>query len=159
MDKDFKTRPFEDKDLAGVAHINWTCLPENYSDSFFLDVHRSFPRTFIVATVDEKIVGYIMCRVEVGFSEIKSLRMARKGHIISLAVLPEHRKKGIAHALLSEVLRNISEYGAGECYLEVRISNKPAIDLYQDFEFKKSRMIRGYYRDGEDAYVMTKLLT
>jgi len=155
---DFKTRVFEEKDLAEVMRINWSCLPENYNSSFFLGIYRNFPRTFIVATVDEKVVGYIMCRMEVGFSDIRRFRVGRRGHIISLAVLPESRKQGIAYALLSEALRNILEYGAGECYLEVRASNKIAINLYQKFGFEIVRTVMAYYRDGEDAYVMSKLL-
>ena len=158
MERSFKTRLFEEKDLAAVVHINLTCLPENYNDFFFLDVYRHFPRTFFVATVDEKVVGYIMCRIETGFSETKSFRITKKGHVISTAVLPEHRRKGIARALLSEALKNISEYGIRECYLEVRVSNKPAIELYRGFGFTPSRTIEGYYRDGEDAYLMTKIL-
>ena len=91
-----------------------------------------------------------------GLSNINRLKLVRKGHIISLAVLSEHRKKGIAHTLLEIVLRNISEYNVTECYLEVRVSNKSALNLYQDFDFKISRMIHSYYRDGEDAYLMTR---
>ncbi|MFH0896541.1 MAG: N-acetyltransferase [Candidatus Bathyarchaeota archaeon] len=155
MDRNCETRFFNEKDLADVAHINWTCLPENYDTSFFLDISNHFPRIFLVAMVDGKLVGYIMCRVEVGLSGIK-FKIARKGHVISLAVLPEHRRRGIAHALLSKVISNIAEYNVDEFYLEVRIGNKPAIDLYQSFGFTSIRTIRGYYRDGEDACVMSR---
>lgn len=97
-----------------------------------------------------------MCRVETGFSETKSFRITRKGHIVSIAVLPEYRRRGIAHSLLSNALKNLSEYGIGECYLEVRVSNNPAIQLYKNLGFTTSRQINGYYRDGEDAYLMVK---
>ncbi len=154
----FSIRLFEDKDLPEVVRINQLCLPENYNDSFFLDIHYQFPRTFLVATLNERVIGYIMCRAEIDFSEMKRLRLGKKGHVISLAVLPQYRGRGIAHSLLSKALENIVEYGAGECYLEVRVGNKEAIDLYKDLGFKVSRVIQGYYRDGEDAYVMTREL-
>ena len=157
MEESYSVRLFEDKDLGEVVRINEICLPENYSDFFFLDVYHQFPKTFIVAAADGKIVGYIMCRAEIDFSEMKRLKLGKKGHVISLAVLPQHRGKGIAHSLLSKALENIPEYGVGECYLEVRVGNKVAINLYTDFEFKVSRVIPGYYRDGEDAYVMTRI--
>lgn len=97
-----------------------------------------------------------MCRIEVGLSEIKRFKIVRKGHIISLAVLSEHRKKGLAHNLLETVLSNISEYNVIESYLEVRVSNESAINLYQDFDFKISKTKRRYYRDEEDAYLMSR---
>jgi ribosomal-protein-alanine N-acetyltransferase len=146
---------FDVKDLTDVTDINLRCLPENYSTSFFLDIHRRYPRTFIVATLNGKVVGYIMCRTDVGFS---GFRIAKKGHVISLAVLSEHRGKGIARALLSKALGSIAEYGVGECYLEVRVSNKPALDLYQNMGFEIARTIKGYYRNGENAHLMTKRL-
>ena len=96
-----------------------------------------------------------MCRVEIGFSGLR-FKIAKKGHVISLAVLPEHRRRGIARSLLSKVMKNITEYSVHEFYLEVRVSNKPAIDLYQSLGFKTARTIRGYYRDGEDALVMSR---
>ncbi len=155
LDRQFEIRLFDEKDLATVAHINWTCLPENYHNSFFLDIWKSFPRTFLVATVGEKVVGYIMCRVEIGFSGLK-FKIARKGHIISLAVLPEYRMRGIAHALLSNAINNIAEYNVDEFYLEVRVGNQQAINVYKSLGFKAVRTIRGYYRDGEDAYMMSR---
>lgn len=155
LENNFKIRLFEEKDLADVTDVNIKCLPEKYNNSFFLDIHRRYPRTFIVATINGKVVGYIMCRTDVGFS---GFRIAKKGHVISLAVLFEHRGKGIARALLPKALGNISEYGVNECYLEVRVSNKPAIDLYQNLGFNITRTINGYYRDGENAHLMVKLL-
>lgn len=154
--EEFNTRLFEGHDLAEVMKINLTCLPENYDDSFFLDIHKNFPKTFIVAASKDMVVGYIMCRVEIGFSESRRLKIGKKGHVISLAVLEEHRGQGIAYELLSTALKNLSEYNADECYLEVRVSNKTAIDLYERLKFRNVRTIRGYYRDGEDAYVMSR---
>ncbi len=46
------------------------------------------------------------------------------------------------------------EYNASECYLEVRISNDPAVKLYEKLGFSKVKKNFGYYMDGEDAWVM-----
>ena len=159
MSKDYSIQLFEEKNLDEVVKINWTCLPENYDNSFFLDVHKNFPKTFVVATAENKVVGYIMCRIEIGFSELKRLKIGKKGHVISLAVLSQYRGQGIASALLSKALKNMSEYISDECYLEVRVSNKIAITLYESLNFKIVRTIHGYYRDGEDANIMSKVLT
>lgn len=130
--------------------------PENYDDSFFLDIHKNYPKAFLIAELSGKVVGYIMCRAEIGFSELRKLRLGRKGHVVSLAVIPDYRGQGVATALLSEALKNIASYNVDEIYLEVRVSNKPAIDLYQSLNFKTIRTIKGYYRDGEDAHVMSR---
>ena len=139
-----------------VVRINWTCLPENYDNSFFLSIFYHFPKTFIVAKVSGKVVGYIMCRVETGFSDLKRFSMTRKGHVVSIAVLPEQRNRGIASALLEKALEGLRQYQATECFLEVRESNRIAIDLYKRYGFSVTRSMRGYYRDGETAYVMVK---
>ncbi|MEM1506934.1 MAG: ribosomal protein S18-alanine N-acetyltransferase [Candidatus Bathyarchaeia archaeon] len=148
----YTIRKFRLEDLDQVMYINRTCLPENYSTHFFIDLYKSFPETFIVAEKDDQVVGYIMCRIESGFS---GFGLAKKGHIISIAVLPEHRRKGIGETLLKEALQSMMNYyGIKECYLEVRVSNTPAINLYKKVGFKIEKVIRGYYADGENAYLM-----
>ena len=144
--------------MEDVVHINWTCLPENYDNSFFLSIFYHFPKTFIVAKVSGKVVGYMMCRVETGFSDLRRFSMTRKGHVVSIAVLPEQRNRGIASALLEKALEGLRQYQATECFLEVRESNMIAIDLYKRYGFSVTRTMRGYYRDGESAYVMVKSL-
>ncbi|MEM3173505.1 MAG: ribosomal-protein-alanine N-acetyltransferase RimI, partial [Candidatus Bathyarchaeia archaeon] len=64
----YTIRKFRLEDLDQVMYINRTCLPENYSTHFFIDLYKSFPETFIVAEKDDQVVGYIMCRIESGFS-------------------------------------------------------------------------------------------
>ena len=158
MQNGFKLRKFTMNDLAGVTHINQICLPENYTDFFFIDLYRKFPETFIVAEENVNVVGYIMCRVEVGLSNIGLPGVVKKGHVVSVAVLPEHRREGIGRALVTKAMQGMLMYGAKQCYLEVRITNEEAISLYKKLGLEVSRSIRGYYADGEDAYVMTKKL-
>ena len=159
MDPTYNLRKFEPKDLYQVMSINQRCLPENYTESFFMSLYKNFPETFIVAEKDGEIVGYIMCRIESGLSSISftPLSLSRKGHIISIAVLPEHRRKGLGHALIEKALETMAKlYNAKSCYLEVRVSNEPAISLYKKAGFEVQRTIRGYYADGENAYIMSK---
>jgi ribosomal-protein-alanine N-acetyltransferase len=137
--------------------INRVCLPENYTDLFFVDLFRRFPETFIVAEVDGQVVGYIMCRVEVGLSGFGLGGLVKKGHVVSVAVMPEHRRHGVGEALVAKALEAIKLYGAKQCYLEVRVSNEEAIGLYKKLGFEVTRTMRGYYADGEAAHVMTKL--
>jgi ribosomal-protein-alanine N-acetyltransferase len=147
------------EDLASVISINWAALPEHYSDSFFEERLRESAETFLVAE-DEKgvVIGYIMCRIEYGFSHLKRYGLARKGHIVSVAVLEAHRGNGVGRALVEESLRGMKERGCSEAYLEVRVSNDSAIVLYQHLSFQTVTTHHGYYRDGEDAFLMSKAL-
>jgi ribosomal-protein-alanine N-acetyltransferase len=154
----FKLRKFTPDDLQAVMQINRETLPENYSDYFFMDLYERFPETFIVADEEGKIAGYIMCRVEVGLSNFGLGGLIRKGHVVSIAVLPRYRRKGVAQALLNTAMGGMRFYKAKQCYLEVRATNDAGVALYKKLEFEVSRSVHGYYSDGEDAYVMTKKL-
>jgi len=158
LQQTFKLRKFEADELKRITYINHTCLPENYSDYFFLDLHHRFPETFIVAEENGEAVGYIMCRIESGLSSLGFHGLAKKGHIVSVAVLSQHKRKGIGEALVTKALENMRLYKAKQCFLEVRVTNTPAVNMYKKLDFQISRTIRGYYADGEAAYVMTKKL-
>ncbi len=158
MQQTYKLRKFTPDDLQSVMHINRLCLPENYMDFFFMDLYKRFPETFVVAEENHKIVGYIMCRIEVGLASIGLGGLIRKGHVVSIAVLPQGRRKGVAHALMTRAIEGMQYYKAKLCYLEVRVTNEPGVSLYKKLGFEASRTIHGYYSDGEDAYVMTKKL-
>jgi ribosomal-protein-alanine N-acetyltransferase len=135
--------------------INEECLPENYSAYFYRDLYKKYPKTFIVAEADGSIQGYIMSRIERGFSKLGRLTPARLCHVVSVAVRKPYRRQGIGTKLLIEVMKNgLKEYKASECYLEVRITNEPAVNLYKRLGFDIVKRNYGYYLDGEDAWVM-----
>jgi len=159
MQQTFNLRKFLPGDLQNVMQINRVCLPENYTDFFFIDLHQRFPETFIVAEEEGKIAGYIMCRIEVGLSNFGFGGLVRKGHVVSIAVLPQARRKGVAQGIINKSLQGMEYYKAKQGFLEVRVTNDTAITLYKKLGFEITRTIGGYYSDGEDAYVMTKKLT
>ncbi len=172
----FIIRKAKVEDLPSVMLVNMRSLPENYWYGFFLSILNEWRESFFVAEIDNTIVGYSMSRVEytvdpvllgvyneleegsVGIiDKMKHIFSAptRVGHLISIAVLEEYRGRGIGSALLQhtiDAMRNV--YKVASIYLEVRVSNIGAIRLYEKFGFKKARIVREYYRDGEDAYVM-----
>jgi len=156
MQQTFKLRKFVPGDLQDVMRINRVCLPENYTDFFFMDLHQRFPETFIVAEENMEIAGYIMSRIEVGLSNYGFGGLVKKGHVVSIAVMPQYRRKGVARALINKALEGMQYYKAKQCFLEVRVTNDAAISLYKKLGFEITRTINGYYSDGEDAYVMTK---
>jgi len=147
-------RRAELSDLIPVMEINLKTLPEHYSDYFYESLLAEIPEAFLVAEIDGKHVGYIMCKMEYGFSNFKKLGFVKKGHVVSVAVLPEYRRKGIAKALVEESLNGVKLKKCDEQYLEVRCSNNDAVGLYEKMGFFIKQKLNTYYRDGEDAYLM-----
>jgi len=147
-------RRCDPSDLIPVMEINMKTLPEHYSDYFYESLLAELPESFLVAEINRRLVGYIMCKIEYGFSNFKKLGFVKKGHVVSVAVLEEHRKKGIGRALIEEAIAGTKIKKADELYLEVRCSNNEAVMLYEKMGFVIKQRIKSYYRDGEDAYLM-----
>jgi ribosomal-protein-alanine N-acetyltransferase len=141
-------------DLIPVMEINLKTLPEHYSDYFYESLLAELPEGFVVGEIKGKIIGYIMCKTEYGFSNFKKLGFIKKGHVVSVAVLDEHRKKGIGRAIVEEALNGVKIKKCDELYLEVRCSNTGAVRLYETMGFIIKQRLKTYYRDGEDAYLM-----
>ncbi len=141
-------------DLIPVMEINLKTLPEHYSDYFYESLLAELPEAFIVAEIGDKVVGYIMCKTEFGFSNFKKLGFVKKGHVVSIAVLNEHRRKGIGRAIVEESINGVKSKKCDELYLEVRCSNNEAVKLYESMGFIIKQRLKTYYRDGEDAYLM-----
>ena len=155
LEAPYLLRPFRPDDLSTVVEINKICLPENYSPYFFMEVYKSCPEAFIVAERENKVVGYIMCRLEFGFSDVRRFRMLRKGHVVSVAVLEDYRRKGIGRELVTSAMKALELHGAEECFLEVRTANDEAVRLYKDMGFDTVRTVSHYYHDGADAFLMS----
>lgn len=148
------------EDISEVIKINETVLPENYPYYFYELLYKNYSKAFLIARVGEKVVGYVMCRVEHSFTIERALpRFYKTGHVVSIAIIPTYRRMGIGSRLMlraMDALKNV--YRCRNVYLEVRVSNIGAINFYEKLGFKIDRVIKGYYRDGEDAYVMSKEL-
>ena len=110
-------------------------------------LHRSFPDLFIVAEIGTQIGGYMITG-----------HFGHKGHIISIAVDPSCRKRGVGSALVQSTLRALKERGVNEVDLDVRVTNRTGVAFWKHFGFSLLRTIRRYYEDGEDALRMRKNL-
>ncbi len=96
----------------------------------------------LAATDQDGLIGYVVCA-----------RYADVWHLMNVAVLPQHRRHGVARLLLARLLANA---GSDARYtLEVRASNTAAIAMYERLGFRRAGRRRGYYHDnGEDALIM-----
>ncbi|MBQ7667811.1 MAG: ribosomal protein S18-alanine N-acetyltransferase [Clostridia bacterium] len=101
---------------------------------------------YLVAKVENKAVGYVGV-----------WRVLDEGHITNVAVHPDYRRRGIAKALVSELLLLCEKDGITSFTLEVRKSNKVAYELYKKLGFKEEGIRKKYYADNnEDAIIMWK---
>jgi len=131
-------RKFKSKDLKEILRLEKKAFPKTpYDKPIFIYYTQIYPDNFLVYVEEssDKIFGYIIFRPD--------------GHIVSLAVDPVYRKKGIGTKLVEEVLQT----STGNAKVEVRKSNKIAQMFYKKLGFFQLGCIIGFY-DDEDAIVM-----
>jgi [ribosomal protein S18]-alanine N-acetyltransferase len=138
-------RRFSMADLNRILEIEEQAFPKSpYDTATFLNLYWLYPETFWIyerrtrGWERGKILGYIV--------------FSRDGHIISIAVDPAWRRKGIGKSLVD---RAMSYPGAGKLRAEVRVSNTGAQAFYKRMGFRGVGTISNYYGD-EDALVMEK---
>lgn len=134
-------------DLEAVYEVEVRSFKDPYPMHFLKMLYYLSP-VFLVATENDSVIGYV----------VAILRRRSLGHIISIAVHPSHRKKGVGRRLLLEALSMLSRLKVKKCRLEVRESNLPALKLYKSIGFEETYSIKNYYGDGERAIVMFKEL-
>jgi ribosomal-protein-alanine N-acetyltransferase len=76
--------------------------------------------------------------------------------ILTVAVLPEYRRQGIAKEFMRQIEQWSQERGASAMMLEVEHSNESAIELYKSLGYMKISVRMDYYGPGKDAFVMRK---
>lgn len=79
-------------------------------------------------------------------------------HITTIGVAPEHRKRGIARMLLERVEDSLARRDYSTLVLEVRVSNTAAQGLYKSAGYYIVQRLNAYYNNGEDAYLMSKVI-
>jgi ribosomal-protein-alanine N-acetyltransferase len=130
-------------DLPQVISIERRAFPTPWSLAMFV-LELSKPGGVCLAALrDDRIVAYCICS-----------RYDIVWHLMNIAVDPDHRREGLATALLTELVHRVGGEEA-RLTLEVRESNQGAIDLYARFGFLAAGIRRRYYQDnGEDALIM-----
>jgi [ribosomal protein S18]-alanine N-acetyltransferase len=129
-------------DLPAVVAIERRSFPTPWSLAMFV-LELSKPSGIcLAATAGDELVGYIVCS-----------RYDQVWHLMNVAVAPERRRSGVAARLIS---RLVEEAGGGLPFtLEVRVSNREAIAMYERFGFRSAGVRPRYYHDnGEDALIM-----
>jgi len=105
----------------------------------------------LVAKLDRQIVGFII-------GTIYRERKALSGHILTIDVLPTHRRKGIGLRLLQEIEKIFKEKNIKTCCLEVREDNTAALKLYKKLGYVQVGKLKMYYLNANGIY-LRKVLT
>jgi [ribosomal protein S18]-alanine N-acetyltransferase len=148
----YAIRPLTTTQIAEVVKLNARCFKsgENYSKGTF-NFLLTQPQTlaYRAVTPTENMVGFIV--VTVGEDKI--------GHLATIGVSPEHRRRGIAEKLLFHVETGLKKRQISMISLEVRVSNITAQSLYREFGYFVTQRKDAYYTNGEDGFMMVKSLT
>lgn len=134
----------KESEISAIAEIEKLSFLKPWSEESIKSSFNSNSCRFFTAKTD-KIVGYIGLSIA-----------ADEGYILNVAVLPDYRGQGIGRNLVSFVIENYSE-SLSFLTLEVRPSNKPAVNLYTSLGFKKVGERPSYYSNPtENALLLTK---
>ena len=140
-------RNMQQKDVTTLAEIEPRCFKEPWKEEMFSALlSLPFQHGFI-AEEEGQVCGY--CSISVVMDEME---------ILNIAVDLPFRGQGLGASILRHAIEQGKILGAAVCFLEVRVSNQPAIALYEKFGFEKFGVRKKYYGDGEDAFVMRKEL-
>lgn len=139
------------KDLDGMMNIEELCFGDERFDRGTIRAYMSREDAFAIVAADETgIVGAAMGMVStrLGF-----------GRIGSVAVLGEHRGKGLGKMLLDACEKEFRRRGVTRFMLEVSVDNYEAVRLYEANGYQTKGVIKGYYSQEKDAYFMEKDVT
>jgi ribosomal-protein-alanine N-acetyltransferase len=120
-----------------------------WSTAQFKEEFAGIPKTRFMSVAEDgnTIVGY--CGVFVPAPGIEA-------DILTVAVLPDYRRQGIAKEFMRQIEAYAIERDASAMMLEVEISNESAIKLYESLGYMKISVRMDYYGPGKDAHVMRK---
>ena len=134
-------------DLSNIISIEEQSFPpeEAFPPWIFTNILTLNPGLLIVVDCKGSIEGYAMGVVE-----------GDSCHLISIAVAPSSRGKGLGRMLLKSFESICKDRGLAKVVLEVKVCNIIALNLYKSEGYKVERILPRYYPDGSNAYRMTK---
>ena len=141
-----RIEPMGLEDVADVHRIEAASFPMPWPDyAFRQELQTNRLAHYLVVRAGEETVAYGGLWL-----------LVDEAHITTFAVLPEWRRRGIGGRLMVALMDEALRLNARVMTLEVRLSNRPARELYARFGFKPVGVRPRYYSDnGEDALIMT----
>ena len=132
--------------VAQVAQLEKLCFSDPWSEKSVASELENKWALWLVALEDDVVVGYIGSQTAVDETDV-----------MNVAVHPDHRRKGIAEALIGNLVSELKAQGSHALMLEVRDSNVPAISLYEKLGFLQVGLRKNYYHNPkEHARILRK---
>ncbi len=129
-----------------VAAIEAQCFSDPWSERVIASELENPLSLWLVALDGERVVGYIGAQ-----------SVPPEADVMNVAVAQAHRRRGIARRLLEALIAALSGAGITSLTLEVRVSNGPAICLYEGLGFSQVGCRKNYYSNPrEDALILRK---
>ncbi|MBS7649641.1 MAG: ribosomal protein S18-alanine N-acetyltransferase [Thermoproteota archaeon] len=146
---DCMVREAKESDLETIMRIEKASFPKYpYPSGVFKELLRRCPKYFLIAEYKGRISGYVCGRL-VGKDS---------GQVVSIAVEPRSRRRGIGRSLMLDLESRFREDRVKTVRLEVGVDNYAAIWLYKSLGYETAGLRRRYYPDGSDALTMVKNL-
>ena len=129
--------------LASAASLELECFSQPWSEKA-LEILLEDNAVAVAAVVDGEVAAYA------GMTSVLD-----EGQITNVATRPSYRRRGLARAVLEELIKRAAERGVRSIFLEARVSNAPAISLYKSLGFCEIGARRRFYSAPvEDAVLM-----
>jgi ribosomal-protein-alanine N-acetyltransferase len=140
-------RAWTEEDVKEIARLEAECFSDPWTEGMLADTLR-FPiyHTFL-AEEGGQVCGYGCI-----------ILLFEDAELANIAVAPTHRGQGVGKRILEEMHAYAKARGTERMLLEVRVSNRNAIGLYEKYGYERYGLREHYYADGEDAYLMQKKL-
>ena len=139
-------RPLALRDLGAIEEIERSSYPTPWSRSMFASELAKPSSICVGAFRGAKLAGYMIVS-----------RYVDAWHVMNIAVAEDERRQGVATRLLERMFELTEQEEQRGYTLEVRVSNRGAIRLYEQIGFRQRGVRRGYYTDNrEDALIMWK---
>lgn len=159
---EFSLRPMEERDLAAAAEPERLSFSAPWSEAILQESLESrLDFLWVLEPADngsggdcgqEKEGGHCG-RGLAGYCNLRVI--AGEGELMRIAVHPELRGRGLSRKLMDRLEETAREKGAEALTLEVRKSNRTAIELYKSYGFREEAVRKNYYENpAEDALIM-----
>ncbi len=134
------------EDIEDVAIVEAEAYGKHHwtKSSFYDEMSNNLAKYYVAKTSSGKLTGYA-----------GTWHIIDEGHVTTIAVKNEYQRNHIGEALISQIIDDCYKDGVKYLTLEVRVSNNPAIKLYEKYGFQSLGTRKGYYQDNnEDALIM-----
>lgn len=131
--------------LPAVAEIEAQCFSQPWSADA-LRILLEDNAIAVVAVCDGEVAAYA------GMTSVLD-----EGQITNVATLPRFRRRGLARAVLCELIKRAGDRGISSVFLEARVSNESAISLYESCGFCRIGIRRRFYSAPVEDAVMMEL--